>query len=113
MPKSTPAAGEAMPGIQSTRRRFLGGIAIASLPVAAAAAPEPVQQSAPTIDDFLAKALPSERIRYHSNALVEAMAEMHPERVGWRVHTDHEHDFVLVVPNRKPGVHFQHTGRDV
>lgn len=68
-------------------------------------------QATMSIDDFLAKALPSEKARYHSNALVEAMAELHPGKVGWRVHTDHEHAFVLVVPRHKPGVRFQDTGR--
>ncbi|NEK15710.1 hypothetical protein [Rhizobium leguminosarum] len=109
--KLVQAATEGLPSL--TRRLFLGGAAVASLPVAAASVilsrPEPTS----SVDDFLAKALPAERIRYHSNALAEAMAEMHPERMGWRVHTDHTEPFVLVVPSPNPGRRFMDTGREV
>ena len=87
--------------LYTTRRRVLKlfplATAVASIPAAAAAMPEP---ETPSVDAFLAKALPSERVRYHSNALLNAMAEMHPYAQGWRVETCHEQgvEFVLVVP---------------
>lgn len=59
-----------------TRRSFMGGVAAVSLPVTAAvASPAP---AGPSIDAFLAKALPSEKARYHANALAEAMNELSP-----------------------------------
>lgn len=62
--------------MKSTRRFFLAGAAAASLPVATAAA-NPVSSS-PSIDEFLAKALPSEKALYHAKALAEAMNELSP-----------------------------------
>lgn len=107
--KLVQAAAEGLPKL--TRRLFIGGAAVASLPAAAAAKvvmPEPTI----SVEEFLAKALPAEKVWYHSNALVEAMAQLHPDKIGWRVHTDHEHAFVLVVPRHKPGVYFRDTGRE-
>lgn len=95
------------------RRTILtGGLVLAATSHTGLATADTSVAASVSIDEFLAKALPSERIRYHSNALVEAMAELHSDKVGWRVHTDHEHAFVLVVPRHKPGVLFQNTGRE-
>lgn len=95
------------------RRTILkGSLVLAATSHTAVATAETSAPATVSIDEFLAKALPSERVRYHSNALVEAMAELHPDKAGWRVHTDHEHAFVLVVPRHKPGVLFQDTGRE-
>jgi hypothetical protein len=82
-----------------SRRLFLGFATVASLPVTAAAKVS-VRDAPLSVDEFLAKALPSERVRYHSNALAEAMADLHPNETGWRVQTCHEakSEFVLVVP---------------
>ncbi|MBX4876647.1 hypothetical protein HJA89_27810 [Rhizobium bangladeshense] len=95
------AADEGLPNL--TRRRFIGGVAVGSLPAAGIVrAVMPVQPV--SIDEFLAKALPSERVRYHSKALAEAMAEMHPDESGWRVQADHEARFVMVarrLPKRR------------
>ncbi len=80
--------------MKPTRRSFLGGVAAASLPVATATAkPAPAQLS---IDDFLSRASSSERVRYHANALTDALAELHPER-SWRSHIDHEYFYALFV----------------
>ncbi|MBM3091589.1 hypothetical protein GFB56_12260 [Ensifer sp. T173] len=86
--------------MKSTRRSFLGGVAAASLPVATATAnPAPAQLS---IDDFLSQASSSERMRYHTNALMDALAEMHPER-SWRSHVDHEYYYALIVGDVRGG----------
>ncbi|CDZ60487.1 Hypothetical protein NGAL_HAMBI2605_10490 [Neorhizobium galegae bv. orientalis] len=78
--------------MRSTRRTFLGGIAVASLPVASVAAAAPVT---PSIDEFLAKANPAEKARYHANALAEAMNEHRPG--AYRTSIDHEYGFAIVV----------------
>ncbi|TAU80466.1 hypothetical protein ELI41_29610 (plasmid) [Rhizobium leguminosarum] len=87
------AAAEGLPKL--TRRLFIGGVAVASLPAAGMARAVMPEQPV-SIDEFLAKALPSEKVRYHSNALADAMADMHPDEFGWRVQTDHEDKFVMV-----------------
>lgn len=62
------------------RRTFLGGLAAASVPVPVVAA----------------NMSPAELVRYHALALRNAMADMHPNEIGWRVQVDHEHQFVTV-----------------
>lgn len=78
------------------RRTLLTGslaLAAANHATGAIANEEPQRVS---IDDFLARSTPAERARYHSNALAETLADMHPER-AWRTRIDHEHGFALVV----------------
>ncbi|KQT03180.1 MULTISPECIES: hypothetical protein [unclassified Rhizobium] len=85
-----------MKTINLTRRQSLALLAGASFPPMAAvavAATAPVPMS---IDDFLAKATPAEIVRYHANALADAMAKMHPDHL-WRAEVCHEHQFALVV----------------
>lgn len=78
------------------RRTILkAGFVLAATSHTAVATAE-VQPAKITIDDFLAKAAPSERARYHANALAEVMGEMHPDR-SWRSHVDHQHSFCLIV----------------
>lgn len=99
--KLVQAAAEGLPKL--TRRLFIGGVAVASLPAAGLARAAMPKQPI-SIDEFLAKALPSEKVRYHSNALADAMAEMHPDEFGWRVQADHEDKFVMVarrLPRRR------------
>lgn len=81
------------------RRTVLkGGFVFAATSHAMAVAPErPLQQF--SVDDFLSRALPSERVRYHANALVDVMAEMHPDPNGWRAEIDHDVGMALIVPN--------------
>jgi hypothetical protein len=109
MPKTIPAAGEAMPSI--SRRSILTGIAVLALPTGAVSAERLIEKQiealAPasiSIDDFLARATPAERIRYHTNALVEAMAEKRPDRL-WRTQTDGDGEFILVAARitKEPG----------
>lgn len=85
-----------------SRRGFLGAAAVASLPVTAAAATATAPADV-SIDAFLGKALPSERVRYHANALAEAMAEMHPVQSGWRIQIDHECRFAMIAGCRTVG----------
>ncbi len=83
------------------RRDILkGGLFFAAAASALSSQAKPINSTA-TVDDFLAKALPSERVRYHSNALMEAMAEMHPTREGWRAEVDYDAGFALIVPKPK------------
>ncbi|MCC2612649.1 hypothetical protein [Neorhizobium petrolearium] len=91
--KLVQAAAEGLPKI--TRRLFVGGAAAASLPVAAAAKAV-MPQEPMTVDAFLKIATPAELVLYHSNALMDAMAAMHPEQEGWKVHVDHDYHFVLI-----------------
>ncbi|WEZ83534.1 hypothetical protein P6U16_01360 [Rhizobium sp. 32-5/1] len=79
-----------------SRRIFLGGMAASAIPAASLAA----ENKAPSIDDFLAKAMPSEKARYHANALADAMAEMHPDHF-WRAEINHAHHFALIVGDAK------------
>ncbi|CAK7257261.1 MULTISPECIES: hypothetical protein [unclassified Shinella] len=95
------AAAEGMPIL--TRRKALGLMAAISVPPAAVVAAAATEPKTPSIDEFLAKALPSEKVRYHSNALLDAMAEMHPDQAGWRVQIDHEYTFAIVTSRRKVG----------
>lgn len=90
--KLVQAAAEGLPKI--TRRLFVGGAAAASLPVAAAAKAV-VPEEPMTVDAFLKVATPEELVRYHSDALMDAMAAMHPEQ-GWKTHVDHDYHFVLI-----------------
>lgn len=84
--------------MKTTRRTFLGGLAAASLPVGATVAQ--TDTAVVSIDDFLANATPAEIVRYHANALADAMAEMHPDH-SWRSEVDHKHHFVLTVGDPK------------
>lgn len=86
--------------MKTTRRTFLGGLAATSLPASVVAAAEPVTLS---IDAFLARATTAELVRYHANALAEAMAEMHPAQAGWRIQIDHECKFAMIAGRRKVG----------
>lgn len=77
------------------RRTILkGGIILAATAHTAASAPSlpPVPT---TIDDFLAKALPAERARYHANALADAMNEI--KSGHYRAEISHDYGFALVV----------------
>jgi hypothetical protein len=67
------------------RRTILkGGVILAATAHTAASAPAiPKQQL--SIDDFLAKALPSQKAAYHANALAEAMSEIAPGRYLTRI----------------------------
>lgn len=56
-----------------------------------------------TLEAFLAKATPAEKARYHSNALMEAMTELHPEHSGWKATINHQHAFAMVVPGYDKG----------
>lgn len=51
-----------------------------------------------TLEAFLEKATPAEKARYHSNALMEAMIELHPQHSGWKATINHQHAFAMVVP---------------
>ncbi len=92
--KFVPAAATGLPSVN--RRSFLGGVAMVAIPSATVMISAAPKASVPRVDDFLAKAMPSEKVRYHSNALAEALAEMHPNRT-WRSHVDHEHCYSLIV----------------
>ncbi|TDH38563.1 hypothetical protein E2A64_05535 [Pseudohoeflea suaedae] len=63
-----------------SRRTMLAGMAVAAVPVTAAAKPDL------SIDCFLATATDADKARYHANALAEAMGAMHPD-----------HDYVATV----------------
>ena len=84
--------------MDTTRRFFLGSLAAASLPVSVTVAKTSTE--AVTIEDFLARSTPAERVRYHANALAEAMAEMHPH-LSWRSEVDHEYHFVLTTGDER------------
>lgn len=77
------------------RRTVLkGGLVFAATSHAAVLAPE--MAKAPSVDEFLKVALPSEIIRYHTNALMEAMAAAHPEK-AWASFTELDLSQVLIV----------------
>lgn len=76
--------------MRTTRRTFLGGAAIASLPLTTAFP----QSDSISVDDFLSKATASERAWYHINAVAEALNEMHPGRYVTRI--DHETRMAMV-----------------
>lgn len=81
------------------RRTFLTGAAFAALPPATLAGAVPQASSTtPSLESFLAMATPAERARYHSNALMEAMMELHPEMTGWKATINQQHAFAMVVP---------------
>lgn len=79
-----------------TRRAILGGLATAAIPVSVAA------NAMPSIDDFLSKATPAERARYHANALAEVMGEMHPDHY-FISHVRHDLEVAMVVGHPKSG----------
>lgn len=83
-----------------SRRRLFAGLSVVAIPAAAAAE---LPRRGSGIDDFLASALPSEKARYHANALAEAMTEMHPDKV-WRSHIDHDRAFCLVVGDEQVAI---------
>jgi hypothetical protein len=72
-----------------------GSTNVIRLPVAAV-----VKAKQISVDEFLSRALPAELVRYHSNALIEAMAEIHPHERGWRTEISHDpgSEYVLIVP---------------
>lgn len=81
------------------RRAFLTGAALAALPPATLAGTTPQAASTkPSLESFLAMATPAEKARYHSNALMEAMMELHPELTGWKATINHQHVFAMVAP---------------
>lgn len=82
------------------RRTILkGGIVLAVTGHTAVASGE-ASPAVVSIDDFLANGTPAEIVRYHANALADAMAEMHPDH-SWRSEVDHKHHFVLTVGDPK------------
>jgi hypothetical protein len=78
------------------RRTFLKGAVIAASAPAAALAPEIPAIREIDINKFLAKATPAEIIRYHSNALMEALSIQRPD-LHWATLMGIDLDHVLVV----------------
>lgn len=81
--------------MSTTRRLFLRNTAAAGVagflaPTVAAAEPA----AAPSIQDFLDRASPAERARYHAMALADAMHEMRPGRYVVRI--DHELSLAII-----------------
>lgn len=77
------------------RRTILkGGLVLAA--TAHTAINPDYQPAVMSIDDFLSKATPDERVKFFSDGLTQAMAEIHPSRV-WRSAVDHDGFFSLVV----------------
>ncbi|WP_107341488.1 hypothetical protein [Agrobacterium pusense] len=77
------------------RRTILkGGIILAATAHTAASAPT-LPKDHTSIYDFLAKALPAEKARYHANALAEAMNELKSGQ--YRAEISHDYGFALVV----------------
>jgi hypothetical protein len=79
-----------------SRRKALGLLAAVSVPPMAVVAAVAAEPALPTIDDFLATALPADRVNYHAKALADAMAEMHPGH-SWCTHVVHEHHYAMIV----------------
>lgn len=73
-----------------TRRTMLGGIA--AIPFSANANPDPAAKS---LEETLVTCTAAERVRDHSNALMDAMAELHPNKL-WRCQIDHDNKFALI-----------------
>jgi hypothetical protein len=82
------------------RRTILKGGIVLAVTGHTAVASDETSPAAVSIDDFLDSATPAERARYHANGLMEAMAEMHPDR-SWRSEICHKHRFVLTVGDPK------------
>lgn len=86
--------------MKTTRRNFLGGVAATTLPASAPAAEVP---TTPSLNALLAVATPAERVRYHADALADAMAEMHHAQDGWRIQIDDEYRFALIAERTRVG----------
>lgn len=79
------------------RRSFLrGGLVLAATSHAAANAPEMVTAAAVSIDEFLKVATPAEIARYHTDALMDAMAALRPD-IKFMALTDINLGYVHVV----------------
>lgn len=87
------------------RRTVLkGGFVLAATAHTAVASGEVEKAGAGvSIDQFLKIATPAEIVRYHANALADAMAIMHPDQAGWRVQIEHQHRFAIVAGTRRVG----------
>ncbi|KQS84151.1 hypothetical protein [Rhizobium sp. Leaf386] len=85
-----------MKTINLTRRQTLAALAGVTVPPTTAVAIAASGLAPMTIDEFLSKATLAEKVRYHANALADAMAEMHPTHF-WRAEVDHAHQFALIV----------------
>lgn len=78
------------------RRTVLkGGLVLAVTSHAAASSLE-LQSVSASLDEFLNMATPAEVIRYHTNALMEALAAAHPDK-AWAAFTELNLSKVFVV----------------
>jgi hypothetical protein len=80
-----------------SRRTMLASLSLLAAPATLADEATDASEGSVSIDVFLAMSSAAERVRYHSNELLQALEEMHPKH-PWRSQIDHELCFAFFTP---------------